>query len=575
MKLIRLATDNDGVFQSSFQNDMIIAPNSQMALLNLTFQTNIGVFVIVAAGASITFKSDTTDNDTSQTVTIPNRSYNVGEEDIFYKDIQHALNSSLKNVNARGAAATGYNSVCSAFRIGTTDAGIKTIEYRYAPFLNPVRSFTGLLYQHMIWNTALVEVSFTGDLYTRKTTYNADPALPETDDRTYKVLPLNGRRLNDGSACFSARVAGYVDNASGLQDNGFGIGLSKRNLGVDFNEYEDILPGDLDFEIRFNRQTETYKHIINGAVETNSGLMPLNTTGTDQVDNDLIFMEVSGNQLQIGVYQDDGSANGLRNVFHTHNVVAGEEFYPYLYIRGAKANIKVEAFNFSLDPWLPSLGGDERGNDTWALTGTDDTGLYNGYQETIDGAAFSNVLTKIDSDDERFGTESRAKYNLTMNSAVLRALGFSQFQNDTNAGFAFVNINFTTKPQPFWSVKQARQQPISYTSDNFIVESMSLALDSFDASKVNYIDNVVYSNPANDKMGRRKNILMTIPVNDNTSGIVEYESSTPIFIDIDNANEINAKNLNFRILRKDFSPIIQGEQSAIMTILIKKSKEEL
>jgi len=76
-------------------------------------------------------------------------------------------------------------------------------------------------------------------------------------------------------------------------------------------------------------------------------------------------------------------------------------------------------------------------------------------------------------------------------------------------------------------------------------------------------------------MGRRKNILMTIPVNDNTSGIVEYESSTPIFIDIDNANEINAKNLNFRILRKDFSPIIQGEQSAIMTILIKKGSESL
>ena len=290
MKLIRLATENDGVFNSAFQNDMIIAPNSQMALLNLTFQTNIGVFAIIPDGSTILFKSDTTDPDTSQTITIPNRSYNVSEIETFYKDIQHALNSSLKNVNARGATATGYNSVCSAFRIGTTDDGIKTVEYRYAPFINPVRDFSGLLYQHMIWNTALVEVTFSGGLDTRETTYNADPLLPSSLETEYKVLPLNGRRLNDGSACFSARVADYVDNGTGLQDNGFAIGVSRRNLGVDFKEYDSILIGDRDFEIRFNRETETYKHIINGATENDSGILPLNTTGIDQADNEILFI---------------------------------------------------------------------------------------------------------------------------------------------------------------------------------------------------------------------------------------------------------------------------------------------
>ena len=68
--------------------------------------------------------------------------------------------------------------------------------------------------------------------------------------------------------------------------------------------------------------------------------------------------------------------------------------------------------------------------------------------------------------------------------------------------------------------------------------------------------------------GRRKNILMTIPENDNTTGLVEYESSTPIFVDIGNASRINTKNMDFRILRKDFSPIVQTDQTAIMTILV-------
>ena len=67
---------------------------------------------------------------------------------------------------------------------------------------------------------------------------------------------------------------------------------------------------------------------------------------------------------------------------------------------------------------------------------------------------------------------------------------------------------------------------------------------------------------------------MTIPVNDNNSGLVEYESNTPIFIDINNANAVNQKNLNFRLLRSDFSPIVASDnERAIMTILIADKSE--
>ena len=61
---------------------------------------------------------------------------------------------------------------------------------------------------------------------------------------------------------------------------------------------------------------------------------------------------------------------------------------------------------------------------------------------------------------------------------------------------------------------------------------------------------------------------MTIPVNDNTQNLVEFQTNTPIFIDINNVDTINTRNLNFRILKKDFSPITQSTEMAIMTILI-------
>ena len=537
MKLVRLATDNDGVFASAFQNDMIIAPQSQMALLNLTFQTNIGTFVVIPSGSTITFKSDTDDANTSQTVTIPERSFSVSEIEDYYKHIQHALNSAIKNDNARGAGQKFYNSVGSGFRIGTTDEGIKTIEYRYAPFINPITSFANVIANSMIWFNDYITPTVTGTGVNKQTEITKKAGEPAKGTRTYKVLPLNGRRLNDGSSILT-----------------------------------DIPPAQRDFEIRFNRMGETYKYINNLSDEIDSTIQPVrveSATYPDVKEHDILFMEVSGNVLQLGVITD-GGATATRNVFASINVAAGEELYPYLYIRGASTDVKVDMMNYTIDPWLPSIGGDERGNDDWQITGDIDTAGFNGYDDVLDQAPMNTAITQVDLD--RFFIGADAKFNLLMPNVALRALGFTQFQGTGNAGFLNQNIS-RSEPVYNWKVIKAKSLPAAYTSDNFIVESMSLPLDSFDASKTSYPQGTVYVNPASDKRGRRKNILMTIPVNNNTSGLVEYESATPIFIDINNVEEINAKNLNFRILNKDFSPIIQGDESAIATILIKKQNE--
>jgi len=226
--------------------------------------------------------------------------------------------------------------------------------------------------------------------------------------------------------------------------------------------------------------------------------------------------------------------------------------------------------NFSIDPWLPSaFSGDERGNDEWQITGKDDTAFANGYEDTIDNSVVGDVIPQVD-DQTRFLGDVKSK--ILMDNSVWRGLGFIK-PNDGNSGYINIPIN-QTLPQNGWYITTADRLPIVYNSDNFVIESNTLPLDSFDASKTQYpTDNTIYVNPESDKQGRRKNILMTIPVNNNTTGLVEYEASTPIFVDINNAEDINVKNLNFRILNKDFSPIIQAEETAIMSILIKKPTE--
>ena len=583
MKLVRLATDNNGVFASAFQNDMVIAKDSQMALLNLTFQTNIGVFAVVPPQATIKFTSDNSNLDSQQEITLLNRSYALADADTFYQNIQHSLNETLKSENSIGTTDKGYNAITSDFRISTSDQGLKTIEWRIAPFINPVENFGTIAYQQMNWSTDYITASITGFYPDKETEITKANGKPASADRVYKVLPHNGRRLNDGCSMFMARCANVADNGSGAQDNGFGIGLSKTNLATLGLGAADDIPTDVrDFEIRVNRMGETYKYINDNSTEKDSGLQPRRIDisggggggGGILRNHDVLMFKVSGNLLYIGVAQDAG-ANGLFTQFGDPiEIQAGEELYPYLYIRGADTHCKVDMFNFSIDPWLPSIGGNENGNDDWTITGNLDTGRGNGYADVLENSLVGDVLPQVPNSKGRLNnpTTARTKGSLIMNNAVWRALGFTQFKS--NGGF----INFTTNntlPQPGWVILTAISLPAKYTSDNFIVESMSLPLDSFDASKTQYpTESTIYINPETNKRGRRKNILMTIPENNNgVDGLIEYEASTPIFVDINNAEEINAKNLNFRVLNKDFSPLVQGDETAIMTILIKKPNE--
>ena len=69
-------------------------------------------------------------------------------------------------------------------------------------------------------------------------------------------MALEGRRLNDGTAFYCCRIFDYNDNGSGVNDNGFSIGLSKDAV---VKQGITIPVKERNFEINFNRDTESYK----------------------------------------------------------------------------------------------------------------------------------------------------------------------------------------------------------------------------------------------------------------------------------------------------------------------------
>jgi hypothetical protein len=65
---------------------------------------------------------------------------------------------------------------------------------------------------------------------------------------------------------------------------------------------------------------------------------------------------------------------------------------------------------------------------------------------------------------------------------------------------------------------------------------------------------------------------MTLPVNDNNNGLVQYNSNTPIYIDIRNTAPLLLKNLKLKVLRKDFSNIYTKGNESIITLLLDVGK---
>jgi len=341
----------------------------------------------------------------------------------------------------------------------------------------------------------------------------------------------------------------------------------------------------------------TLKH-WNNVLEINAQVLAIPVDSNGILDLDFIAKHIN-NALMIctmavnnetGVYQDLAAPNN-RHVLATinldHPTTGGRGdlgLYPYMYVRGGSSDIKLDMFN-----WTPSTVQRLDTNQSWG-PGTSPPGNEDGFWGVLDGsgmtnayndmkefagvsatiaAATPNLYYQADGGNTRWFQDFTAK--ILIETALLKPLGFSNLVSNSDGQTVFdKTISEDARPGglgPWEFTIRGDELPEFYTSDNFLIESMTLPLDSYDASRVDYSSNVLYSKET-EKRGRRKNILQTIPVNDNTTGLVEYQTNTPIFIDINNKEKMNVKNLDFRILRKDFSTIEQNNEEAILTVLI-------
>ena len=586
VKLIRLATNNDGIFKSSFGNSIDIKPNGKIALLNLTFRTDFDILNINETNNQVTFTSDRLKDNAVQTVTLPTKSYTILNIKDLIADLVFALNETLQLNNAigNGGGQGSYNSISSAFT-GYLQDDLVNIVYRYAPFVNPFNNpssqnkFPAILL--MKYRPAIMDIVVDG----MSTVIQKVGSEQSTLTRENNALMIQDYCFSKGSGMYYARIADFVTNLSDLNDNGAGIGLSDKPFWA---ENDGPIPGEnitLDrctFEVSFNRVTENYKYIINGdSIERDSGVLPSvvsTATSASVALHDVMFIEKNGPYIQVGVYQDfNGQAT--RQVFGTGTdlAVKGTNYWPYLYLRGKAQNVKLDMVNVSINPFLIDDPADL--NWDWDIIGSTDTSaLRNRYRDLLasDNPSPGYIMPKFQQDrwDSTYVTD------VYMDTSIWRTLGYAQ--SIGSSGYFSIEGRLDEDSGSFegksWTmILNASSVTEMIGSDNFIVISDTLPLDSYDASKVfytqptaitDYINNTPFNSKETERLGRRKNILMSIPENNNTNGLVEFQTNTPIFIDINNTETLNVRNLNFRILNKDFSQINTLQEQSIMTILI-------
>ena len=677
VKLIRLVSDSDGNFRSSFGSDMTIKENAKIALLNITFKTSIENLVINSNNGTFATNTAFPSTDGLGAGTIASKRYTSTNIDELGGDLEFGLNGSLRLPEFPASR----NNISSQYNVYVEDDKYKII-FRYSPFINPlVRNEaigTQPLYpsEFAVKGTATIASTNTTQNGQTMTTISKAVGAASANDTYARYVCDDGFSFSQGTGLVTLRINDSLDNGSGVgvADNGGVLGLSDAQLT---NDNTELLGSDLKIQVIYNRPTENYFYSIDGGAPIDTGILPSRVSfdvEPDELLHDIMWIQRQANYIEFGVWQMVGGylnlpsgntwGNGTPNVtedfdevdlgdiatyrqvqnaagtpvynwweetdgymwniysskpvlpagttavfarartnlatgvittfsggtgvvnytpaqmptmfdtqvatetrFDDFLVVKGSVYQPFMTARGASTNITFDLFNFSVNPYIGKAGPGNR-NERYEVTNVGgESALDNGYRDIVTGGpgTLEDVVTEID-DPDRW--DNKYNTNIILNNSIWQSLGFTQARKSPNNDSTLTGSIGGNEDPRHTSIIEAESIPMFLLSDNFMVVSDTIKLDSFDASDFEYGKFAPDSKVSGDMAGRRQNILMTIPVNDNSSGIVEYQTNTPIFININNALSQNLKNLNFRVLNKDFQPLNLKSENAVMTILI-------
>lgn len=322
-----------------------------------------------------------------------------------------------------------------------------------------------------------------------------------------------------GGGVLSCRIGKliYDETSPGGIFNGFTLGLTR----VKPSTLNPIVTSDIDFGIRCFGSDLDYGYYAGGILYEDTGI-PVIYNGITLFQSDILEISISNGSLIIRVYQ-----YGFENVriLHEQELTAyggtplsDLTLYPFISFQGKKANASVMQVKYTADPFLT-------------------TSIYQPDLTPDNDQTIKSPVQQVE----------RTQQSLTWGALSLaNFLGFRNTRYPSSGTILAKNIIYTADSQfVFRNV-----------GDSIIVELFNINLSSYDGLSK-----------------QRRNFLGVIPAQSNlVEGKVIYEASNLIYLDIDNANPLQLRNIKGRILKEDLSPIITFG-SVVLTILIKSPNE--
>lgn len=319
MRLIRLTTeDRTGIFDNHFNQDIIITPQSKVALKSMSIENELKQITINSANDKIDFQVQ--DNQGTLTTQLSHATYDTLSAPSLFLDISIQMNKVLRT---RGANVGRNIGLEIRNRIGTDK------NFRCQMAQGSLSENTSSL----VLNKGVVAVNKTGAAGFGIFSSSGTPS--GNDSFFYDPTPM-------------ARGGGMVRfkvNTMGNTTDNFILGFTTTNPdtlqdGATFNL------SDIKYGIKAQQSSSPYQSIFNGTLNTSSTIP--NYVGSGSQNNDDIVLSVDQGKMSIQVYQS-GVPDGV--VLQAEDYTYPTDLYPVVIFLGDSAHTSIRLFRFTQSPY--------------------------------------------------------------------------------------------------------------------------------------------------------------------------------------------------------------------------------
>jgi hypothetical protein len=328
--------------------------------------------------------------------------------------------------------------------------------------------------------------------------------------------------LARGSGQVSCRTRTLERGSGALEADGFIIGLTETNMSNYTSGVFD--PANFKIAVKCEADGNPIKFMVEGGAFTASAIDSNPVSGSGLNERDIVVLRASEGKLEAVINQDNGSGGQVDTIIASTLYNGINDLYPVLLILGDESDCIVDKFGYYLSPYGKSIS---------SYTEYQELGAVNPVKRT--GTTLTNNFLEFSGSDG------------LLNNSLASFLGYNNPR---------IPVVDTIKSVNFDAIADNTFDALNF-SDAYLVELLNLNLQSWDGY-----------------LSKKRSLLAVIPESNDrdVNGVVTYESSNLVFLDIDNTNPLLLRNIQARIVRNDNSPVkLKGLSS--MTILLKGAND--